>query len=258
MATQTDSTRDPYKLTPEQQELFNRFMMIVLGIGIGWLLFADKEGYATNIFTEVLGVAGTFFVLDYWVRRRDERKKVEELKTRLVHEAGSRVNAIAIQAVQALRHQRWLTVDDKEPLLKRANLTEANLEEANLVRADLEGANFTVANLRGARLHWANLKEALLFGADLNRASLQGADLHDASLTSANLQGADLVRAKLRGANLTNANLRLAHLSDAEYSTETILPDGSQWRLGTEMERFMNPNHPNFWPYPNSLKTDND
>src|SRR5690606_1431524 len=113
---------DPYRLTADQQQLFNRAMWIVTGIGIGWVLFADKEGYFTNVFTELLGVAGTFFVIDYWVRRRDERQRVEELKAQLLRQVRSSENVVAKHAVHELREHEWLTIEDQEPLLKGLEL----------------------------------------------------------------------------------------------------------------------------------------
>ena len=113
--------------------------------------------------------------------------------------------------------RRWIVV----------NLQEAILVDANLQEALLEGAN-----LQGAGLQGANLQEA----------DLHGADLQGAYLWRSNLQGANLVRSNLQGANLIGANLQGANLSE-----DTKLPDGTSWTPDTDMTRFTDPKHPDFW-----------
>jgi hypothetical protein len=53
--------------------------------------------------------------------------------------------------------------------------------------------------------------------------------------------------ANLQGANLSYANLQGAVLEDAELNETTILPDGTQWTPDTDLKRFTDPKHPNFW-----------
>jgi uncharacterized protein YjbI with pentapeptide repeats len=82
--------------------------------------------------------------------------------------------------------------------------------------------------LRHAKLTRADLKCAYLKGADLQSACLRGADL--------------------RGANLNDVNLIDAHLDDeTRMDTETILPDCTYWEEGTDISRYTNPKHPDFW-----------
>ena len=218
------------------QKEYNLFYWILGGIilvGIGVLIGAamfdsdnsDYQDYHMNLYTEMIGVVVsigiTVFVIDRVYERREtarlkgqaQREKVretQELKERLVHQAGSRVNQIAVNAVEELRHNGWLQGDDG--LLEKADLTEANLRGANLKKANLQGAWLTEANLQGAKLQWADLREAELIDAKFQGAQLQGADLRKAEMEEAKLDGA-------------------------------ILPDGSEYTDETCLARFTSPAH---------------
>jgi uncharacterized protein YjbI with pentapeptide repeats len=61
-------------------------------------------------------------------------------------------------------------------------------------------------------------------------------DLSEANLSEANLEGA-----RLRGASLSEARLAGANL---QY---TALPDGTSWTPDTDMARFIDFEHPDFW-----------
>jgi uncharacterized protein YjbI with pentapeptide repeats len=135
--------------------------------------------------------------------------------------------------------------------LVKANLREANMQGVNLRGANLKETQLIEANLRGADLTEANLEHTFLSGAILDGAklvrakietSLWGASLVNADLHDANLSGAELFKANLTGANLLGANFR-----DAKFSTDTILPNGSHWDVKTNIARFTDPRHPQFW-----------
>lgn len=81
----------------------------------------------------------------------------------------------------------------------------------------------------------------------LQGAYLVGADLREAILVGADLEGACLVGADLRGVFLAYANLRGARLKAARFDDGTTLPDRTKWMPGTDMARFTNPAHPEFW-----------
>ncbi len=108
--------------------------------------------------------------------------------------------------------KRLIKLGEKNLLLRRCYL--ANAELATL---DLQGAILQAANLQGANLGTANLS-----GAKLQVAKLQGANLSVASLRGARLDNAQLEGANLQGAFLTRSDLRLAHLSGAKLQ-ESIL-----------------------------------
>ena len=75
-------------------------------------------------------------------------------------------------------------------ILRRVDLTSAELEGASLFRADLFKATLATARLRGAMLDEAKLTGANLAGADLTDASLLGATLTGAHLDGAITTGA--------------------------------------------------------------------
>jgi uncharacterized protein YjbI with pentapeptide repeats len=216
---------------------------------------ADWQGLADNFSTELLGAALTFFIFDLFQERRDNLW----LRQRLIREMRSPDNATALNAVEELRHLRsfW------DGSLHGAALSYANLERANLIETNLPGADMRRANLQDANLDGANLHYAKLFGANLHNANLFGANLQMANLFGANLQKADLTRANLRGARLSNARLEGTNLSEANlqgvdlatnsFDENTALPDddpwgeSSHWTPDTDMARFTDPDHPDFW-----------
>jgi uncharacterized protein YjbI with pentapeptide repeats len=177
-------------------------------------------------------------------------------------------------------------VDLRDAILERARLEKCDFYRANLAGANLRGSNITStsfmdANLRGAilsaahtsnisflmaraqraemyhiYLKQADLQEADLHGAYMQRATLSKALLRDTNLAKANLEGASLDSAKMINANLTDANV-----TGAYFDKNTILPDAQFLRFGdngypiydkywtpdTDMARYTNPNHPEFW-----------
>jgi len=262
------------------------FLILVLVIIGSWIfgqnafeLEGDFLGYVTNVAMEFLSVVGTVIVVDQlnrW-RARDERKK------ELFRQVKSRWNDVAVEALDQIWHESWFeemveyyrdggfvdldrvqwaggvdlsSVDLKKGHLRRANLQEAdlrgvNLQEADLVEANLQEAFLFRANLQEADLWKANLQEANLWVANLQEADLVLANLEEAILFEANLQEADLRKANLQWADLRRANLQEANLVEANlqgaWLRGAILPDGTKWRRWTDMERFTNPEHPEFW-----------
>jgi hypothetical protein len=97
--------------------------------------------------------------------------------------------------------------------LRGANLNEADLHEAYLRGADLGDAYLGGANLRGANLREANLSGAFLSRANLGDVNLSGANLSGTNLTDTNLSGASLRGASLIYADLWRANLKGVNLT---------------------------------------------
>ncbi len=203
-------------------------ILVALVSSLGALLWGNQEwdGLALNFGTEMAGAVVTYALLELFIGRRErreaereaERKEREAKKADLIAQLGSQVQDVAIAAAEELRRHGWLY----DGSLQGADLAEANLQEATLMGADLQRANLVMANLQRAMLAHANL---------------QGAYLWEASL-----QGAYLGMANLQGAHLTGANLQGAYLD--QY---TILPDGTRWTPDTDMARFTDPDHPDFW-----------
>lgn len=121
------------------------------------------------------------------------------------------------------------------------------------------GVTVFVLNLLAKQREEQTLKKRLLqqLGSSFNVIALTALEelwsrgwLQDASLV-----GADLSRADLRGADFSKANLTGVHFSSRRYGharldSNTRLPDETFWREGapiTELERFTDPTHPNYW-----------
>lgn len=134
-----------------------------------------------------------------------------------------------------------------EASLRRALAHDADLRHATLAGAKLRLVDLAGARLQGARLGLADLQWANLSRADLTRAHLLRAKLQTASLRGARLQDADLTGADLTQADLSGADLRGASLADCTFDTSTVLPDGSRWAPDSDLDRFTDPDHPDFW-----------
>jgi hypothetical protein len=253
--------------------IISGMILVMIGIWFGMLIFGDNIfqmedhtlGYFANVFTEGMSVILTILVLDRINQWRDD----QNLKKRLIREAGSRSNTVAIGALEWLRAENWLEGDGG--LLQNANLWGANLQNANLEKANLNEANLRDAQLQSATFVQASLQKATLRRALLNDAKMDDACLHEADCRLTNFSNADLLRADLskaklnhaalNGANLHNACLCGADLEDATFSVTTVLPDAKSaghdadnkplftkyWTPDADMSRYTNPKHPNFW-----------
>lgn len=130
--------------------------------------------------------------------------------------------------------------------LSGATLSGANLSGANLAGATLSYTTLSYTTLRGANLSGANLRGVNLRGADLRQADLSGAFMRGANLAQTALNGANLQNAQLHSANLQDADLREADLTGAVF-TRATLPNSSQWEAQTDISRFTDPGHSDFW-----------
>ena len=229
------------------------FILVVFGIWLGSMFFSDTEGYATNVFTELIGIIATYLIFDEITKRANKR----ELREQLLADLKSTSVSPAVNALDRLRREGWLsddyfigkdlsranwegayigglnfegakliratfnnvtTYNGQETRLvkfKTSNLSQAHLVGANLVEARLEEANLRWAHLEGADLRWAHLKGANLSQAHLVGANLVEAHLEGANLASARLEGADLYRAYLESADLYGAHLEGTDLVEA-------------------------------------------
>jgi len=88
------------------------------------------------------------------------------------------------------------------------------------------------------------LKDKQFVGANLRGANLASAYLRGAWFVNADLQGADLSGANLMGTIFTGADLTGARLDGATYDEKTVLPDGTAWSPGADLERFTDPGSP--------------
>lgn len=249
---------------------------ILFGIAVFAVLFEwgrreidTEDAYLLNTYTEFLGVAATVLIVNAWYRNRDEQRRLDELKERLFREVCSPINDTAIEAIHQMQALGW--VQGERGLLKERKIVVSELQGTvgASVGANLKGANLRNANLEGTMLEFADLENAKLEQATLERAILVRANLRDADLSRANLKNADLCNADLSGALLSRADLSGADLmyansnqtgtfinwsngngdTEAKSSSQMqlILPDESRAAPETDLSRFTDPNHPDFW-----------
>lgn len=192
------------------------FTVLFIGIWIGATVFVDTDSYGMNLFTELLGIGATVFIIDRIYAYRDR----ENLKRRLVREVGSGSNEFAKNAASRLRAEGWLTGENG--LLKGEHLRRANLKDANLENANLEKSDLMSAELKDAELYFAKLRRAKLL-----HSKLQGAKFFKADLTQAVLFNADLTGASMLGANLSGT-----------VFMEATMPDGEKYYDGMDLRKY--------------------
>jgi hypothetical protein len=247
--------RSILKKHPTFYRLLGGGVLILVGILIGRATYPGQEwAFGMSLTTEIIGIVLTVSVIEWFNRRR----ALHYYQQKFVDDAGSLSNEVAKNAVHHLRSKGWL--EGKKGLLCRADLGAANLQGVELWHANLHGASLWMANLQGATLMGANLERAWLLHANLQAADLSGANLHGADLRDVSFQGArsvgavlqatNMEGAHLQGTDLSWANLRGANLSRAEFDQNTKLPDQSHWTSNTDLHRFIDPEHPEFWNSP--------
>lgn len=197
-------------------------------------LSTDASDLLSGFVPEAVGIAFTVLLIDRLNRNRERAREERELKDRLIRDVRSPENSIAKHAIHEIRERGWLTTNDEEALLVYTHLDEANWQNAILNCADLAFARIEDANLRHARLWNANLSYVDFAGTDL--------------------EGADLSDSLLENTRFDDANLRNVNFTGARFSENTVLPDYTKWTPETDMRRFTDPNHPDFWE-PDWVKT---
>ncbi|MEO0564317.1 MAG: pentapeptide repeat-containing protein [Chloroflexota bacterium] len=233
----------------------------------------------------VITAVVVYVLVDQTYLRRYSATQSQELRTRLLQQVAGQSNHLAMQGIRDMRTHGWLTGEDG--LLAGSDLTNADLHDIDLSNAQLtgvrlggatlHGANFTEAAMKDAELFSASMKGAVFIGADLSGANMFGAkltratlreakcagadfsyaamdtadcdgvDFSEAKLLSTTLRGTGLRGANLRGATLTNTDLMNADLTDAQLDQTTILPDGTTWTPQTDLGRFTDSDHTDFW-----------
>lgn len=189
------------------------------------------------VIAALLTTVGTALLV-LWIAPPQQRVDQDELRRMLMDRLRSGENDTAQMAAEDLAYYGWLTDGSLEGIdLSGANLVAANLIGANLPRANLQNADLGSASLNRAQLPGANFADANLYAA-----TLTGSSLHEANFSGADLRVADLKNADLSGANLTGASL-----SGAQWNESTRLPDGSMWSPETDLGRFTDAQHPDYW-----------
>ncbi len=199
--------------------------LIAGGVLLGAIMFSGDAGYPTNLFTEVLSLGVTVFVLNLLAKRRED----SVLKGRLVQQLGSNFNVVALTALEEMGYRGWL----QDGSLAGTNLSRADLRGANFGKANLTNVSFASRRYGNARLDantrlpdetfWHEAYDITYLDRFTNPDHpqyWQGFGLRDTNLTrrdfaDANLRGADMYRCNLWGATLERANLQQAVLQYA-------------------------------------------
>jgi len=240
------------------------FAFLIIAVGFVYVTHADEPEHGSirhliselyaNGGSELFSIAITVLIVERLNNRRSKRDAAEHEKqiaaeaearekADLILQMGSPDNGFAREAVRKLRARGWLTDGSLQGVelwganLLGAILQEANLSEAILYRANLSETDLSVSNLSGGDLRGTNLSKSIMYGTNLFRAKLY----------SVNLSGAYLSGVDLSGAELQDVNLSDTYLSTTKFDEDTILPNGSKWTPETDMSRFTDPDHPDFW-----------
>lgn len=140
--------------------------------------------------------------------------------------------------------------------LYESTLDDCNLENTLFEKANLGSATLWNVHLQKAILNYCNAHRVSISGscrsasfqyADL-RASNLGGDLRECNFLGANLMNAWIGFADLRGVTFRKATLLGVILKEVVCDETTILPDGTFLRTLSDFQRFIDANHPEFWP----------
>lgn len=212
-------------------------------------LMTFLNDYYANISTELGSIAITVVIIDHLARWRDKYEEENRARRELIVQLHSTDPVTVLNVMNQIRALGWLFDNS----LQATDLSRVNFQGFQLDEAQLQNVNFEKANLQGVSLAKANLQLANLYRTDFANAKLWGTDLEGAILDDANLRGADM-----RGANLRNvkfvhpdklqvSNLDYSHRAKYTCDENTILPDGTKWISETNMRRYTDPEHPDFW-----------
>lgn len=262
-------------------------ILVLMGIWLGMHFVKDSEGYFTNLYTEGLSIILTVLVIE----RLNRNRATQERKLALFRQAKSRLNDVAVEALDQIQHAGWWdnlllhyytkqkifrsirTVKGKHQVFYRGEKVYSNLSKVQWSG----GVNLNDTNLKGVNFVDANLENANLAKANLEGADLRNANLINANLAHANLLDANLALANLKGVFLGGANLKGTDLWEVDFDKMTVLPDADfvgldhfkrdiydkYWTPETDMSRYTNPNHkdkdgnPDFWQ-PDWVKKQNE
>jgi hypothetical protein len=250
-----------------------RILYGISGFIIGLLAFPAINAVINNfdeflqgLVPEALGIGFAVLFIDKMYAIRSEEQRIQNLKERLIREAGSPSNVTSLHAIKELRNHNWL--EGKNGLLKGQDLVDADLQKAKLAKACLHQTDLSFVNLTEANLYMCNSRFANFWRANLQKANLKWADLSQATLIGADLRGVDLQWCNLEGVTLWGYSVNNqefvkfdsewdhswqqfvphgAKLFSAIFDKDTILPDGTSWTEQTDMRRYTFSQHPEFW-----------
>lgn len=216
--------------------LFLAFLLIALAFAVYYVGYLNEHGspinlsvvlsdFYTNLSSELIGIVITVILVDVLAAVRQQHNE----RDNLVLQVASPINMFAVEAIRILDNKGW----HRDGTLWHKNLHNANLANANLREFDFRGS--------------------ILDRADLSDTDLSATNFRRSGLRSVNFKNAYMVGTALLGADLSHANLEGATLVEVHFDNDTILPDGSSWTRDTDMARFCDPNHSDFWRSPSSI-----
>lgn len=123
------------------------------------LISTSLSEFLYNLAPEAVGILFTVIVID----RLDANREDRLIRERLMREAHSRYNPVALQAIEELRVMRYL----EDGTLRGKNLRGASWQGANLYQADLRDSDLTNMDLEKADLYETNLEGATITPAQL-------------------------------------------------------------------------------------------
>jgi hypothetical protein len=232
-----------YNITNAQVGL----ILVILAIaGLGFSMYAHTQTSAVNWWqwadgafqnfgTEVIGAILTFGLIEVLVGNREQHRAEESQHQR-----------DQLLAISELLQAKTKTQEERQPIIQRMRDSDL-FKRAELRYANLSGADLMGANLQGVDLGGASLQEAELRHANLSGSSLGGANLSGADLMGANLSGSSLYDANLSGAGLLSVNLENVTWDHSLHDRTATLPDGIQWTFDTDMKRFTDMDHPEYF-----------
>lgn len=248
-------------------------------------LHTDAAALLRDAVPHILGGVFMVLLIDRLYLRRHSSSEIETLRVRLLQQVAGQSNQLAVRAIADMRMHGWLMgehgmlagVNLANADLHDIDLSGANLSEARLGAADLTGTNLAHADLtraemfsvrmQGAVLKHTQMNDANLFSSKLKRcvfhaasaqnvdfsyttleaADFEGANLHGARMLSAMLRNVNFRAAQLGSVNFTNADLMNANFEGAHFDENTLLPDASTWTPQTDLRRFTDSTHAEFW-----------
>ena len=266
------SVRAIHKKLIDLYQIFEITAIIALNTVLMRIVFQSDALDSDKNTIDIIGTLFMFAILlwrgRHWGYRRTMR--------RLVNEAANTNFKTVRNAVDQLRQKGLLT--GRNGLLQGQDLSQADFFGADLGGANFRGANLTRvcltdvdlrradlrdvtlirgvfgyadlmgADLRGARADGAEFTNTDLHFTDLENISLRAAQLNWTFLLNANLQNADLRNANLEHAVLIGANLQDATFNEnTTFDSHTCMPDDQYWTPSTDLGRFTDPLHPDFW-----------
>lgn len=251
----------------------NQGLYVVAGILIGLMLFPLLDLVINNLnellvglVPEAIGIVFTVLILDRVYQNHEEKK----YKQQIIQEMASLDNSTALRAAETINSKGWAQDGSLiEARLREANLENIRMDSANLHHSHLVGINLrngkmyrtdfsrvqmSDSDLRYGRFNISNFENAMASDVDFRDCNLVSCNFQNAGLFGCDFENANLENADLRGAVLIGANLEGAKLGDeygysftVKIDEDTTLPDGYSWQKNTDLTRFTDPYHPDFW-----------